>query len=102
MARMTSPDAVKATTGTAAPAQGWSIRYLVLMLLAVATRPAWVWVVPCCRGLSAAAARIFPPGSRPLKNVGEAGKTRQKRPRKRSLRVVNEHFEAVFNAVLPT
>ncbi|HLA30518.1 MAG TPA: hypothetical protein VJ047_05765, partial [Pseudomonas sp.] len=40
--------------------------------------------------------------SRPLKNVGEAGKTRQKRPKKRSLRVVNEHFEAVFNAVLPT
>jgi hypothetical protein len=37
-----------------------------------------------------------------LKNVGEAGKTRQKRPKKRSLRVVNEHFEAVFNAVLPT
>jgi hypothetical protein len=40
--------------------------------------------------------------SRPLKNVGEAGKTRRKRPKKRSLRVVNEHFEAVFNAVLPT
>ena len=45
--------------------------------------------------------------SRPLKNVGEAGKTRQKRPKKglgshASLRAVNEHFEAVFNAVLPT
>ena len=40
--------------------------------------------------------------NRPLKNVGEAGKTRQKRPKKRSLRAVNEHFEAVFNAVLPT
>ncbi|TBU77061.1 hypothetical protein DNK10_05890 [Pseudomonas daroniae] len=26
----------------------------------------------------------------------------QKRPKKRSLRIVNEHFEAVFNAVLPT
>ncbi|AQZ93810.1 hypothetical protein BVH74_03135 [Halopseudomonas phragmitis] len=38
----------------------------------------------------------------PLKNVGETGKTRQKQPEKRSLRVVNEHFEAVFNAVLPT
>ncbi|OXM40513.1 hypothetical protein CFY91_08610 [Pseudomonas fluvialis] len=37
-----------------------------------------------------------------MKNVGEAGKTRRKRPKKRSLRVVNEHFEAVFNAVLPT
>src|SRR3990167_10186530 len=43
-----------------------------------------------------------PTPNRPLKNVGEAGKTRQKRPKKRSLRVVNEHFEAVFNAVLPT
>ncbi|RRV32198.1 hypothetical protein EGJ86_18580 [Pseudomonas sp. o96-267] len=40
--------------------------------------------------------------SRPLKNVGEAGKTRQKRPKKRRLRAVNEHFEAVFNAALPT
>jgi formylglycine-generating enzyme required for sulfatase activity len=37
-----------------------------------------------------------------LKSVGEAGKTRQKRSKKRSLRAVNEHFEAVFNAVLPT
>src|SRR3990167_5338146 len=40
--------------------------------------------------------------SRRMKNVGEAGKTRQKRPRKRSLRAVNEHSEAVFNAGLPT
>ncbi|TXR39154.1 hypothetical protein FVE88_11215 [Ectopseudomonas mendocina] len=40
--------------------------------------------------------------SRPLKNLGEAGKTRRKQPKKRSLRAVNEHFEAVFNAVLPT
>ena len=45
---------------------------------------------------------VFWPVSRPLKNVGEAGKTRQKRPKKRSLRIVNEHFEAAFNAVLPT
>ncbi|WP_350010123.1 hypothetical protein [Pseudomonas sp. WHRI 8822A] len=37
-----------------------------------------------------------------VENMGEAGKTRQKRPEKRSLGVVNEHFEAVFNAVLPT
>jgi hypothetical protein len=37
-----------------------------------------------------------------LKNVGEAGKTRQKQPKKRNLHAVNEHFEAVFNAVLPT
>ena len=42
------------------------------------------------------------PVSRPLKNVGEAGKTRQKQARKRSLRAVNEHSEPVFNAVLPT
>ncbi|PZR51379.1 MAG: hypothetical protein DI537_56890 [Stutzerimonas stutzeri] len=35
-------------------------------------------------------------------NVAEAGKTRQKRPKKRSLRVVNEHSEAGSNAVLPT
>ena len=40
--------------------------------------------------------------NRPLKNVGEAAETRQKRPKKRSLRVVNEHFEAVFNAVSAT
>ena len=40
--------------------------------------------------------------NRPLKNVGEAGKTRQKQARKRSLRAVNEHSEPVFNAVLPT
>ncbi|TRO23617.1 hypothetical protein EQ826_05395 [Ectopseudomonas mendocina] len=31
--------------------------------------------------------------NRPLKSVGEAGKTRQKQPKKRSLRVVNEHFD---------
>src|SRR5690606_14192854 len=58
------------------------------------------------RLLMASRSRRFPNPprlvSRPLKNVGEAGKTRQKRPKKRSLRVVNEHFEAVFNAVLPT
>src|SRR3990167_4989715 len=40
--------------------------------------------------------------SRPLKNVGEAAKTRQKWPKKQSLRVVNEHFEAIFNAILAT
>ena len=49
----------------------------------------------------AAAAALFLP-SRPLKSVGEAGKTRQKQARKRSLRAVNEHSEPVFNAVLPT
>ena len=37
-----------------------------------------------------------------LQNVGEAGKTRQTQPKKRSLRSVNEHSEAVFNDVLPT
>tara|TARA_R100001244_G_scaffold44516_3_gene40418 strand:+ start:18290 stop:18955 length:666 start_codon:yes stop_codon:yes gene_type:complete len=40
--------------------------------------------------------------SRPLKNVGEAAETRQKQARKRSLRVVNEHSEPVFNAVSAT
>ena len=40
--------------------------------------------------------------NRPLKNVGEAGKTRQKQARKRSLLAVNEHSEPAFNAVLPT
>ena len=35
--------------------------------------------------------------SRPLKNVGEAAEARQKQAKKRSLRVVNEHFEPVFN-----
>ncbi len=40
--------------------------------------------------------------NRPLKNVGEAASARQKQPKKRSLRVVNEHFEAVFNAAMAT
>jgi len=39
---------------------------------------------------------------RPLKNVGEAASARQKQPKKRSLRVVNEHFEAVFKAAMAT
>ena len=46
--------------------------------------------------------RWLPAPNRPLKNVGEAGKTRQKQARKRSLRAVNEHSEPVFNAGLPT
>jgi len=37
------------------------------------------------------------PASRSLKDVGEEGWPRQKQPKKRSLRAVNEHFEAVFN-----
>jgi hypothetical protein len=37
-----------------------------------------------------------------LKSVGEAGKTRQRQPKKRSLGVLNEHSETVFNEVLPT
>jgi len=52
--------------------------------------------------LGAARAELTKEPSRPLKNVGEAGKTRQKRPKKRSLPTVNEHFEDVFNAGLPT
>ncbi|MCA8862697.1 hypothetical protein FQS61_00290 [Halomonas sp. SBBP1] len=38
----------------------------------------------------------------PLINVMSAGQTRQKSTKKRSLRVVNEHFEAIFNAVWPS
>ncbi len=38
----------------------------------------------------------------PLINVMSAGQTRQKLTKKRSLRVVNEHFEAIFNAVWPS
>jgi hypothetical protein len=37
-----------------------------------------------------------------LKNVGEAASARQKQAKKRSLRVVNEHFEPVFNAAMAT
>jgi hypothetical protein len=56
--------------------------------------------------------------SRPLKNVGddcmdaggrakqdaraEAASARQKQAKKQSLRVVNEHFEPVFNAAMAT
>ncbi|WP_165681282.1 hypothetical protein [Metapseudomonas otitidis] len=36
------------------------------------------------------------------KNVGEAVSARQKQAKKRSLRAVNEHFEAVFNAAMTT
>ncbi len=39
---------------------------------------------------------------RPLKNVFEAADTRQKQARKRSLCVINEHFEPVFNTVAAT
>ncbi|PTB95543.1 hypothetical protein C9993_10280 [Marinobacter sp. Z-F4-2] len=35
-------------------------------------------------------------------NVVEAGNTKQKRPKKCSSAVLNEHFEAIFNAVVPT
>ena len=37
-----------------------------------------------------------------MKNVGEAAGARQKQAKKRSLRVVNEHFEPVFNAAMAT
>jgi hypothetical protein len=40
--------------------------------------------------------------NRPLKNVGEAAKARQKQAKKRNLRAVNEHSEPVFNAELAT
>ena len=37
-----------------------------------------------------------------LNNVGEAVRARQKTAKKRSLLVVNEHFEPIFNAALAT
>jgi len=37
-----------------------------------------------------------------LKNVFEAADTRQKQAKKRSLCVINEHFEPVFNTVAAT
>jgi len=36
--------------------------------------------------------------NRPLKNVFEAADARQKQAKKRSLCLINEHFEPVFNA----
>ncbi|MDP1934536.1 MAG: hypothetical protein U1D41_11810 [Nitrosomonas sp.] len=40
--------------------------------------------------------------NRPLKNVFEAADARQKQAKKRSLCVINEHFEPVFNTVAAT
>jgi len=40
--------------------------------------------------------------NRLLKNVVEAADTRQKQAKKRSLCVINEHFEPVFNTVAAT
>ena len=40
--------------------------------------------------------------NRPLRNVFEAVDTRQKQPKKRSLCIINEHFEPVFNTVAAT
>jgi len=37
-----------------------------------------------------------------LNNVGEADRARQKTAKKRSLHVVNEHFESFFNTALTT
>ena len=37
---------------------------------------------------------------RPLHDVTSDAKTRQKQTKKRSLWVINEHFESVFNKVL--
>jgi len=37
-----------------------------------------------------------------LKNVFEAADTRQKQAKKRSLCIINEHFEPVFNTVAAT
>ena len=46
--------------------------------------------------------RAFPVTKDALNNVGEAVRTRQKSAKKRSLLVVNEYFELVFNNVLTT
>jgi hypothetical protein len=40
--------------------------------------------------------------NRVLKNVMSAGKTRRNSAKKRSLWLINEHFEPNFNAVLPS
>ncbi|KAB0515521.1 hypothetical protein F7R05_06585 [Pseudomonas koreensis] len=40
--------------------------------------------------------------TRRCESVASEGKTRQKQARKRSLLVVNEHSEPVFNAVFPS
>jgi len=40
--------------------------------------------------------------SRPLKNVFEAADARQKQAKKRSLCMINEHFESVFNTAAAT
>jgi hypothetical protein len=40
--------------------------------------------------------------NRPLKNVLEAADTRRKQAKKRSLCIINEHFEPVFNTVAAT
>ena len=38
----------------------------------------------------------------PLKNVGEVVSARQKQMKKRSLYIINEHFESAFNAAMTT
>ena len=40
--------------------------------------------------------------NRPLKNVFEAADARQKQAKKRSLCLINEHFEFVFNTAAAT
>ena len=40
--------------------------------------------------------------NRPLKNVFEAADARQKQAKKRSLCLINEHFECVFNTAAAT
>jgi hypothetical protein len=43
----------------------------------------------------------FDQPSRVLKNVASDGRTRRERAKKRSLQLVNEHFEPLINAVMP-
>ncbi|MFI8481685.1 cytochrome P460 family protein [Pseudomonas sp. NPDC078700] len=48
-------------------------------------------------------AKLFGSTSKdPLKKVASDGSTRQKDAKKRSLVVLNEHFEQIFNAVIPS
>jgi hypothetical protein len=44
----------------------------------------------------------FDQPSRVLKNVASDGRTRRERAKKRSLQLVNEHFEPLINAVMPS
>ncbi len=44
----------------------------------------------------------YPAAKEPLKNVSEVVRSRQKSAKKRSLYVINEHFELIFNTKMTT